>query len=176
MRKAFSAISMVLFLGICSLGVCAGQTATSNPLEPQAIGKVYFIDPSTQTLKALPDEQFKDEFRGNHAMATKLIAFLRVAGLRSSFRIKAGVKTEFVFKVGNPESVALYAMQQKKNDREADYATIDGRYNREQIRGLAAEVTQFEQSAYKLVPSAPLAPGEYMIYAGDKIFTFGIDQ
>lgn len=53
---------------------------------------------------------------------------------------------------------------------------MDARYNREQIRGLAAEVTQFGQSSYKLAPSEPLAPGEYMIFAGDRVFTFGVDQ
>jgi len=172
MYKALSAALLVF-----SLGICAGQSATGNPLEPQAIGKIYLIDYSTQTLKALPDEPWKDAMRGNHAMATtKVISYVRISGDSSPFRIKAGEKAEFAFKSGNPESVALYRMEQKKKGREADYAILDSRLASQQIRGLAAEVTQFGQSAYKLVPSAPLAPGEYMIYAGDKVFTFGVDQ
>lgn len=125
MYKALSAALLVF-----SLGICAGQSATGNPPEPQAIGKVYRIDYSTQTLKALPDEPYKDMFRGNRAMAaTKVFAYVKVSGDRSPFRIKAGDKAEFVFKIGNPENVALYKMQQKKKDREADYAIRGGLRN-----------------------------------------------
>jgi hypothetical protein len=173
MSKALFALAL-----LSSLSICIPQTAPDNPLEPKAIGIVYLVDHAGQTLKALPDEPWKDTFRPNHAMAaTKVFACVRISGLQSPFRMKAGAKAEFVFKIGNPESVALYKMDQKKKEREADYGTIGGPgYSRQQIPGLAAEVTQFGQSAYKLVPSAPLDPGEYMVYAGNRVFTFGVDQ
>ena len=172
MHKMLSAVLLVL-----SLGICAGQSAARNPLEPQEIGKVYLIDYSTQMLKALPGEPWKDELKGNHAMAaSKVFNCIRISGARSPFRIKAGDKAEFVFKMGDPENVALYAMEQKKKERLAYYAATDSQSTREQVPGLAVAITQFGRSAFKLVPSAPLAPGEYMIYDGDEVFTFGVDQ
>ncbi len=172
MHKMLSAALLVF-----SLGICAGQQATGNPLEPQVFGTVYLIDNSTQTLKALPGERWKDELRGNHALAaSKVFNYIRISGASSPFRIKAGEKVEFVFKMGDPENVALYRLEQKKKERLADYAVTDSQSTREQIPGLVVEFTRFGHSAYKLVPSAPLAPGEYMIYDGDQVFTFGVDQ
>jgi hypothetical protein len=67
-------------------------------------------------------------------------------------------------------------MEQKKKERLAYYAATDSQSTREQVPGRAVAITQFGRSAFELVPSAPLAPGEYMIYDGDEVFTFGVDQ
>jgi hypothetical protein len=98
-------------LFVLPLGLCKAQTAPAKPVEPTAIGVVYRLDPANQELKKLPDEQWKED-GGLYPGATTYIA---VPGSQSSFRVKAGVATVFVFKTGSPEKVSLYSFELKKN-------------------------------------------------------------
>ena len=71
--------------------------------------------------------------------------------------------------------MALYAFSLKKNKRLAEYAELLSNWGTRPIPGLPADITQFGQS-FKLVPKSALAPGEYVISTGSKMFTFGIDE
>jgi hypothetical protein len=78
-----------------SLMICADQTATDKPLEPSSIGVFFSLDSSTQTLKRLPQEDFK-KHSGGFGSITQSI---RVSGEASAFRFAANDKITFVFKV-----------------------------------------------------------------------------
>lgn len=103
--------NLVFALLLClPLGICNAQTTTTKPAEPAAIGVVYHLDASSQELKKLPDEQWKE-------LPGPWCCTFEVAGENSSFRVKAGEKNEFVFKTGSPEKVALYRFIQKGKKR-----------------------------------------------------------
>lgn len=72
---------------------------------------MYRLDPVSQELKKLPDEQWKQT-------GSIYDVIIGVSGASSSVRVKAGEKTEFAFKTGSPENVSLYRFVQKKNKRE----------------------------------------------------------
>ena len=129
---------------------------------------------SNQTLKALPEERWDDVLKKTSFSHGGY--FIQMSGDHSSYRIKAGAITEFVFKIGSPESVALYAFSSKKNKRFTEYSELLSSMGRRPIPGIPAEVVAYGQSSFKLVPKTPLAVGEYVISTGNKMFTFGIDQ
>ncbi|HTQ09199.1 MAG TPA: hypothetical protein VMI31_03930 [Fimbriimonadaceae bacterium] len=154
------------------------QTADNKPIEPTAIGEVYLLDSATQTLKHLPSEQWKERGKAKNPTGWTGSNFvLMVAGDHSTFRVKAGDKLAFIFKIGDPGYVKLYPFVLKKNERQAYYGEL-GYVGREwkPIPGLDVEISQFGASSYKLVPTSPLAPGEYVITAREKVFTFGVDE
>ena len=146
---------------------------TQTPVEPTVIGDVFIVDPS-QALKALPQEQWEDVPKRT-SMAHGGF-FIEMSGEHSSYRIKAGANVEFVFKIGNPENVALYAFSLKKKKRLTEYSELLSNWGKRPIPGIPAEVVSYGQSSFKLVPKSPLAVGEYVISTGNKMFTFGIDQ
>jgi hypothetical protein len=166
---------VLALLVILSLGTCGAQSVTVKPVEPAAIGEVNLLDSSGQTLKPLPDEQWKA--KGKPGWST-VIGSIQISGERSSFRVMANEKAEFVFKTGSPEVIRLYPFIQKKNLRYCDLVTLKGvrTKEREIYQGIPVEITKFGESSYKLVPKSPLGPGEYGIDLSGKIFTFGIDQ
>ena len=168
MRNIFA----VLFFIIFSLVFCAAQQAPAAPVEPKAIGVVYRLNPSSQELIRLPDEQSQE--RSGARDPRKV--FVEVQGAQSSLRIKAGEKTEFVFNTGNPEKVSLYLFEEKKKKRQVQTMMLDIRGGGKLLKGLPAEVSRYGESSYKLVPASPLTPGEYVIFLGDEVYTFGIDQ
>ncbi|MGA3159666.1 MAG: hypothetical protein ABSC77_00500 [Terracidiphilus sp.] len=162
-----------VLLLVLSLGICSAQTTSTKPVEPAAIGVIFRLDPSTQGFKPLPNEQWKAKGKAGWTTAT---GFLIVSGESSTFRIKAGESTEFVFILGNPESVSIYRFDQKKNERQFEMVKLrsNGR-ERENIPGIPTDLTKYGDTSYKLVPKSPLTPGEYAIEFGNKVFTFGID-
>jgi len=167
MRNMFAVLFFIL-----PLSFCAAQQTPAVPVEPKAIGVVYRLNPSNQELIRLPDEEYQE--RGGARDPRKI--FVEVKGAQSSFRIKAGESTEFVFNTGNPEKVSLYPFEQKKNKRQVQTVMLDIRGGGKLLKGLPAEVSKHGQSSYKLVPASPLTPGEYVIFLGDGVYTFGVDQ
>jgi hypothetical protein len=155
---------------VLPLGLCKAQTAPAKPVEPTAIGVVYLLDPTTQELKKLPDEQWKQD-GGQHP---GLASFVEVVGNQSSIRIKAGEATSFVFKTGSPEKVSLYLFLVKKNKRYFEFEKRN-RTGVTPIKGLPVEVSKFGEDSYKLVPASTLAPGEYAINIAGEVYTFGVD-
>jgi hypothetical protein len=162
----------VISLLVLPLGISKAQNTPTKPVEPTAIGVVYRLDPVSQELKKLPDEQWK-QVNGRNM----LDVVIQVPGVGSSFRAKAGEKSEFVFKTGSPEKVSLYTFVLKKNKREFQIQKQPSRFNpaTEPVRGLSVEVSKFGESSYKLVPASPLTPGEYAIIIADELYTFGVD-
>jgi len=163
---------LAVFLFLLPLNFCVAQVVPGTPVEPKAIGVVYRLNSSSQQLNPLPDEQSQEK-TGNRDPRK---IFVEVQGAQSSFRIKAGENTEFVFSTGNPEKVSLYRFEQKKNKREVQTVMLDIRGGGKLLKGLPAEVSRHGESSYKLVPSAPLTPGEYAIFLADQVYTFGVDQ
>jgi hypothetical protein len=154
-----------------SLGSCGAQSAAVKPVEPAAIGEAFRLDPSNQALVPLPDEQWKAKGKIGWIGSTGII---ELSGDRSTFRIKAGETTEFVFKTEHVESVRIYPFTPKKNQREYALVVFKGR-SRETLRGVPVEITKFGDSSYKLAPKSPLAIGEYAIELAGKLYSFGVD-
>ena len=175
MRNLIIAIALTL-----SFGCCFAQSVNGKPAEPAIIGDVFLLDPSSQALSPLPSEQWQDVTIHKSAFSGGYTHSVQLSGDQSTFRIKADAKTEFVFKVGNPENVTLYPCVSKKHQRLANYAEDRLKANwtpdRKPIAGLPVEITQFGESSFKMVPKSALAPGEYVISTGNKMFTFGVDK
>jgi hypothetical protein len=167
----------VILLLVPPLGFCKAQNTPAKPIEPSAIGVVYRLDPTSQELKKLPDEHWK---QASHATGMNTLTYsVEVSGDSSSFRLKASERVDFVFQTGSPEKVSLYRFDQKKNKRRFDYEKGHGydlRQGLEAIRGLPADVSKYGESSYKLVPASPLPPGEYAINIAGEVYTFGVDQ
>jgi len=171
MRNLLGAI-----LAASLLGSCWSQISSSKPIEPTAIGEVYLLDPATQTLKSLPEEHWKAIGKPGWATATGII---QISGDRSSFRVRAGDKIAFVFNVGKPEVVKLYAYIQKNDKRQLPLVKVKSfGGGREILPSIPAEITKYGESSYRLVPKSPLSPGEYAIDMNNgnpSMFTFGVD-
>lgn len=169
MRTVIFAMSLVV-----SFAVCLAQSPDTKPTEPTVIGDVFVLDTESQTLKPLPAETWEDVPKKTSFGHGGF--FVQISGDHSPYRIKAGTNPEFVFKTGKPEDVSLYLFTLKKNKRFTEYAELLANYGTRPIPGLAAEISQFGQSSFKLIPKTALAPGEYVIQMNNKMFTFGIDQ
>jgi hypothetical protein len=156
-------------LFVLPLCLCKAQTAPAKPVEPTAIGVVYHLDSTSQELKPLPDEQWKQTYHGSDPCYTSI----EVSGVRSSFRLKVDDKLEFVFKTGSPEKVSLYHFDVNKKRRRFDFDM--GRPGSHPIKGLPVEVSAFGEKSYRLLPKSPLDPGEYAIIIADEVYTFGVD-
>jgi hypothetical protein len=167
----------LVFVSLLALpiGLCKAQTAPAQPVEPTAIGIIYRINPTTQELMKLPDEQPRQILEG--CGFGKGCNYVVVSGKTSSFRLKADEKAEFVFQTGSPEKVSLYRFDHKKNNRqfltEKIAPAVYG--GSEDVKGLSIEVSKYGASSYKLVPAAPLTPGEYAIIIAGEVYTFGVD-
>jgi hypothetical protein len=149
------------------------QSSAGKPVEPAAIGEVYQLDSLSQTLKSLPNEQWKAKGKAGWTTSTGLI---QIAGDRSALRLKAGDKAEFIFKTGQPEGVRLYPFTLKKGMREFEIVKLKGMgRERETLQGIPVEITKYGESSYKLTPKSPLGPGEYAIDLAGKMFSFGLD-
>jgi hypothetical protein len=155
-----------------SLMICAAQTATDKPLEPSSIGVFFYLDSSTQTLKRLPQEDFK-KHSGGFGSITQSI---RVSGEASAFRFAANDKITFVFKVFKDEEASrakLFQFNVKGSEREYDL----GKWKRRDYTpnvGLSVDVAKFGESSFKLTPETPLSPGEYALTLGPTVFTFAV--
>jgi hypothetical protein len=171
MRNLLLTIVLIVFSACCY-----SQTESLKPVEPKAIGQVYLLDESAQTMKELPSERWKDATHSHGWPIRTDVSCSVFPGAQSAFRVKATDRMEFVFKVGNPEGVTLYPAIKTKKERRVDYSeSTYPKYDDKPIPGIAIEVSQYGQSSYKLVPKSPLAPGEYVINAGTRVFTFGVD-
>src|SRR5260370_14908710 len=81
---------------------CGAQTATEKAPEPDTIGVFFHLDSATQTLKRLPQEDFK-RHSGGFSSITQSV---RVSGDASSFRCAANDKATFGFRVFQDEQAA----------------------------------------------------------------------
>jgi hypothetical protein len=179
---------LILLLGLL-LASAAAQSAPSLSLEPTSTGVPYLLDSSNQVLKPLVEESWKighnSVFKAAYAGGTIAVNY-EVSGGHSSFRI-ANDMPVFVFKFESPENAVLY-LSSTKNDKDTNRRQFvcNRVYKNNKMEldpGIPIDITQFGESSYKLIPKAPLSPGEYAVMLrgstqvkDHKIFTFGIDQ
>jgi hypothetical protein len=144
---------LIALILILPLEVCNAQSPSTKPVEPTKIDVAYLLDPATKELKELPYELQKGN--GLKFFGTQYVV---VSHSQSSFRVKAGDPTLFVFKSPIPERVCLYSFEVVNKKRQFAYATISGHFGATLIKGLPIEVSQFAGKIYKVVPASPLAP------------------
>jgi hypothetical protein len=168
MRRFASLLLLALPFAICN-----AQVPSANPVEPEAIGVAFHLDASGQTIKALPDEEWKQK-SGVNGVRT----YIEVSGHNSSFRIRSSDGTAFVFKTGSPEKVALYRFDLKGRNRQFTVEKMTSYLTggTTLVKGLPVEVVKYGESSFKLIPASPLTPGEYAISIAGELFTFGVDQ
>src|SRR5690348_15498198 len=82
------AVELAAVLTVC-LTIGAAQTGIDKPIEPESIGVFYYLDSSTQTLKRLPQEDFRRHSSGFSSVTTSI----RVSGESSSLRVAKGDAT-----------------------------------------------------------------------------------
>ena len=155
-----------------AFGICAAQTAIDKSPEPDSIGVFFYLDSSTQTLKRLPQEDFKRHSGGFGAITTSI----RVAGDASSFHIEASDPATFVFKVFKDDEASharLFRFDLKGSEREYEL----GKWKRRDYtpnEGLPINIAKFGESSFKLSSEGPLPPGEYALTLGPTVFTFAV--
>ena len=152
--------------------ICIGQSAMGKSPEPDAIGVFFYLDPATQTLKRLPNEEFRRHSGGFASVTTTI----RVSGDASPFQIQANPNITFVFKVFKEEAAAgakLFRFDVKGSEREYDL----GKWKRRDYTpnpGLPVNISKFGDSSFKLSSETPLEPGEYALTLGPTVFTFSV--
>jgi hypothetical protein len=165
------ALHLTVIVGILS-GICAGQSATVKPPEPDAIGVFFYLDPATQMLKRLPNEEFRRHSGGFASVTTSI----KVSREASSFQIQSNPNATFVFKVFKEEAAAgakLFHFDVKGSEREYEL----GKWKRRDYTpnpGLPVNVSKFGDSSFKLSSETPLEPGEYALTLGPTVFTFSV--
>lgn len=158
-----------------SLAICAAQTATNKPPEPDSIGVFFYLDSTSQTLKRLPREDWK---RHSKAGWTTVTQDLKLDGTNSSFQISSNDKPTFIVRASedSAEKAKLYHFTVKGDRREYE----SGKWKRRDFipnPGVTIDIAKFGESSYKIVPEAPLEPGEYALFTGETegvVFTFGV--
>ncbi|MGD0731573.1 MAG: hypothetical protein ABR956_09920 [Terracidiphilus sp.] len=175
MRKMLAMLLLVLPMGLCG----AQSSTPSKPVEPTAIGVIFHLDPTTQTLNPLPDEHQTQVMKSCGVGGA--CSAIEVSGKGSAFRLKTDDKLEFHFNTGSPEKVSLFRFELKKNNRRLVLEKLarpkfGTGFTTEEFRGLPVVVSKFGTSSYQLVPASPLTPGEYAILIAGEVFTFGVDQ
>lgn len=158
---------------IVSLAFCSAQTATDKQMEPDSIGVFYYVDSSTNTLKRLPQEEFK-RHTGGFGSITQSI---RVSGGTSTFHVAGSDQTAFLFKVFKDEEASrakLFQFNVKSSEREYPLGTWKHRDFTPNV-GLPINVSKFGRTSFKLSPASPLSPGEYALTLGPTVYTFGVN-
>lgn len=156
-----------------SLGFCAAQTSANKAPEPEPMGVLFYLDPSTQILKELPRADSTNHRRLGLTGDAQMVV---LKGAASSFRIVEGRPT-FIFQPLLEERAHHYILMPctiHKDKRE--YQT--GKWERgtlKPMRSIDVTISKYGESSYKLTPDRPLMPGEYALQTKDKIFSFGIE-
>jgi hypothetical protein len=162
-------------------GSGAKQTEKIKTPEPEMLGVFCDLDPSTQTLKALPKEEFKKEV--HHAWGSafyrRATTIITVHGETSMFHIPAGRSDVFVIRTSAETAlnIKLFPFKIKKNMREYELGVAHGYLlsgNVENEFGITVDVACYGDSLYKVTTPAPLVPGEYALTDGRHVFTFSI--
>jgi hypothetical protein len=175
-------------LGIVSLTLC-GQTPPTSAVEPETLGKVFFLDAS-QTLKELPAEPWKRQTKRSRREGLQSINV--VTGTRSSFRISSSDKIVFVYRpflatgqtVDPVQTIQLFGFVAGEKDRTCVISTVKTSIRKgnsvESNQGLPLDIGKFGTSSYTLSPQGShLPPGEYWINTpgvnNRPLTTFGVD-
>lgn len=155
-----------------SLSVCAAQTV-EKVAEPEAFNVFFYLDPSTNTLKRLPQEEFRRHTSTGFSSVTTSVI---VSGGASSFHVSGDMQPTFVFRVFKDEEASrakLFQFNAKGSDREYDLSKWHHKESTTNT-GLPINIGKFGQSSFKVTPESPLAPGEYTLTLGQTLFTFSV--
>lgn len=159
------------------------RSETVKPVEPTVLGTIFYLNPTTHTMAALPKETWTSVGKSKPSgfSTRSAIGSLQFPGLSSSFRIPASDKSEFVFTTADPSGVKLYMCSQneKKKLRKIDIVAVkrSGVFvvtaTETPIDSIAIDISKYGEASYKLT-AGKLAPGEYVILNGATAFTFGV--
>ena len=165
------AVHLGAIFGILS-AICAGQSTMGKSPEPDAIGVFFYLDPATQMLKRLPNEEFRRHSGGFASLTTSI----KVAGEASQLQIQSNPNITFVFKVFKEEAAAgakLFRFDVKGSEREYEL----GKWKRRDYTpnpGVPVNISKFGDSSFKLSAETPLERGEYALTLGPTVFTFSV--
>ena len=171
--------------------VMASDTTLANPQgppvqEPEQMGKVFFLDPSTQALKPMPGERWKRQVKPGWASVKSIDS---VAGAHSSLRISSSDKIVFIYRPLPDQQISNIMQKFQPWPFQADG---DQRICivAETVRGkeqgnpgvILLEPAKYGSSSFSLSPAdSHLKPGEYWLYVpgvggiNDPMITFGVD-
>ena len=147
---------------------------SAKPVEPDAMGEVYFLDSSNQSLKLLPKDPAKVVTHHTGLLSAK--GDIQIPGTASSFRLKSGKDVEFVVKCTNPETYHVYPFVRKGKNREAEVSKAKALINvtEQQVGPMTIVVSKYGESSYRFTMTAP-EPGEYGFIVGWSVYHFGVD-
>jgi hypothetical protein len=142
------------------------------PKDAPTIGVVYLWEPGSHTLRPLPDDPWGARPRSDSGT-------IEIAGDRSGIRT-ANPNPTFVYRIGYPGNVHLYALAVDRKDKKGLkrwFSQVHAVGNtKETSPGLPVSIRKSGRSSYELTPKHPLEPGEYaVLLSGSKVFSFGID-
>jgi hypothetical protein len=166
----------LLFMGgIVTLSPAAGAQE-NKVVEPETIGIIFWRDPATNALVPLDRETISVKASPGFFKAS---AKLRVNGVAARLRLQ-NQKPEFIVQLANgvdPNKIKLYLLKVDGGKRVTTVATASAFGSTSQLQTLPFDVTKYGQNSYKLTPSQPLVPGEYVLNATDSTdaFCFAID-
>jgi hypothetical protein len=184
-------IAAVLMKAAGASSVVVNNTAPANDQspavqEPEQMGKVFYLDPSTQTFKAVPAERWKRQVKPGWDTVKTLDI---VAGLHSSLRISSGDKVVFVYHPLPDQQISNIMQKFQVWPFEADHdqrICIVAEKVRAKEQGnpgvILLEPVKYGSSSFALSPpDGHLKPGEYWLSVpgvggiNDPIITFGVD-
>lgn len=168
----------LFFIG-ASLGTLspAARMQDNRVPEPETIGVLFWRDPGTNALVPLDREIISVKASPGFFKAS---AKLRVNGVAARLRLNPVPPPEFIVQLANgvdPNKIKLYLLKVDGGKRVTTVATASAFGSTSQLQTLPFDVTKYGQNSYKLRPSQPLVPGEYVFNATDSTdaFCFAID-
>lgn len=156
----------------------AARTQENKVTEPETIGVLFWRDPTTNALVPLDREIISVKASAGFFKAS---AKLRVNGVAARLRLNAVPTPEFIVQLANgvdPNKIQLYLLKVDGGKRVTTVATASAFGSTSQLQTLPFDVTKYGQNSYKLRPSQPLIPGEYVFNAtidSTDAFCFAID-
>ena len=185
--KSFRAIIALAFVFVVPLSEGqtqssgASQTEKNKTPEPEMLGVFCDLDPSTQTLKPLPMEEYSKEvfLASGTAFGDKPTRVVRVEGETSTFHIPAGRGDVFVIRTSasTAKDIRLYHFNFNEKTPTARVGVarrfrLSGSVGTES--GITVDIACYGDSLYKVTTDSPLGPGDYALMAGRNIYTFSI--
>jgi hypothetical protein len=184
----WNSVSVALVLFVVTVSVL-GQDG-KVPIEPGSPSVLYYVDDSARLIPLEP--QVVHVKRKLHALGfTGTTAVYQVPGEKSTVRLKADRKAEFVIrmkdKVDPLESVQFYRFEGMDGSRVVPIEDIDalGRVTSFPLASATVDfnAVKYGASSFKLIPIQKLAPGEYCLTVrlatkqerNSSGFCFGID-
>ena len=179
MRRFFITTCFVVIVILAnSAAMTIWTAAQENKVpEPETIGVLFYRDPATNNLVPLDRETISVKVSPGFFKAS---AKMRVPGTTAKLRLKAEPKPEFIIQLANgvdPNKIKLYLLKVDGDKRVTTVATASGFGSKTELKTLPFDVTKWGQNSYKLVPSQPLAPGEYTFNSTESTdaFCFAIE-